>query len=160
MALSPKEIGRRIREVAEEVGVGRAEIADALGVDQNTISKLEMGTLDPIPGDYVLVIARLLKTDFGISSPVILMTWKPKRRSYFGNWPRQRQVTSSPSVALFHSVCRRKTSRLSFRSKDNRTFLLTEPEKPHHGCTKIKVEMRRNKKESVWALESSYSEHL
>ena len=64
MALSPKEIGRRIREVAEEVGVGRAEMADALGVDQNTISKLEMGTLDPIPGDYVLVIARLLKTDF------------------------------------------------------------------------------------------------
>lgn len=64
MALSPKEIGRRIREVADEVGVGKAEIADALGVGQETISKLEMGTLDPIPGDYILVIARLLKTDF------------------------------------------------------------------------------------------------
>lgn len=64
MALSPKEIGRRIREVAEEVGVGKAKIADALGVDQETISKLEMGTLDPIPGDYILVIARLLQTDF------------------------------------------------------------------------------------------------
>src|SRR5260370_1568918 len=64
MALSPKEIGRRIREITDEVGVGRAKIADALGVDQETISKLEMGTLDPIPGDYVLVIARLLQTDF------------------------------------------------------------------------------------------------
>lgn len=64
MPLTPKEIGRRIREVAEEVGVGRAEIAQALGVDEATISKLEMGTLEPIPGDYILVIARLLKTDF------------------------------------------------------------------------------------------------
>src|SRR5258708_10925689 len=64
MALSPKEIGRRIREVAYEVGVGRGEMADALGVGEETISKLEVGTLDPIPGDYVLVIARLLQTDF------------------------------------------------------------------------------------------------
>lgn len=61
MAFEPVEIGRRIRE---GVGIRRVELATACRVDENTISKLESGTLVPVPGDYVLIAARLLKTDF------------------------------------------------------------------------------------------------
>src|SRR5260370_14991065 len=87
---------------------------------------------------------------FGISSPVTFMMWKAEPKSYFANWPRQPLVTSSPFVALFHFVCQRKTSRLSFQSKGKRTFTRTEQGETRHGCTKIKVEMQRNKKENVW----------
>lgn len=64
MALSPKEIGRRIREVREQVGVEVSQIAEALGVDEKTVLKLENGVLPTIPGDYILVIARFLQSDF------------------------------------------------------------------------------------------------
>jgi len=39
-------------------------IAEALGVNIETIAKLEVGDLDPVPGDYILAISRLLQTDF------------------------------------------------------------------------------------------------
>ena len=50
MALGPKEIGRRIREVREQVGVEVSQIAGALGVDERTVLKLEDGELRSIPG--------------------------------------------------------------------------------------------------------------
>ncbi|MFI5366001.1 MAG: helix-turn-helix domain-containing protein [Candidatus Binatia bacterium] len=64
MALPPQEIGRRIRETREQVGLSVADLASALGVDPIAVERLEEGTLDPVPGDYVLIAARLLHTDF------------------------------------------------------------------------------------------------
>ncbi len=64
MAFPPSEIGRRIREVREQVGVSIEALAAACGCDEQDLEKLENGTLDPVPGDYVLIVARLLKTDF------------------------------------------------------------------------------------------------
>jgi Zn-dependent peptidase ImmA (M78 family)/transcriptional regulator with XRE-family HTH domain len=64
MALTPKEIGTRIREVREQVGIEIQTIAEALGVDVRTVKQLEAGDLAQIPGDYILIISRLLQTDF------------------------------------------------------------------------------------------------
>jgi Zn-dependent peptidase ImmA (M78 family)/transcriptional regulator with XRE-family HTH domain len=64
MAFPPKEIGTRIRAVREQLGVSVEEIAAACGVDAQIFQHLEAGTLDPVPGDYILIAARLLKTDF------------------------------------------------------------------------------------------------
>lgn len=64
MAFPKPEIGRRIREVREQLAVPREEMAAACGVDVLLIERLEEGTLDPVPGDYILIAARLLKTDF------------------------------------------------------------------------------------------------
>ena len=62
--LTNSEIGQRIRRAREEGGVPRARLAEALGVDESIISQLEDGTLDPLPGDYVLIAARALTKDF------------------------------------------------------------------------------------------------
>ena len=64
MALAKDEIGRRIRAVREELGMSVKELALACGTTDEIFSRLEAGTLDPIPGDYILIAARLLKTDF------------------------------------------------------------------------------------------------
>jgi Zn-dependent peptidase ImmA (M78 family)/transcriptional regulator with XRE-family HTH domain len=64
MALPPQEIGNRLRAVREQVGVSIEELASACGVTSADFSRLESGTLDPIPGDYILIAARMLKTDF------------------------------------------------------------------------------------------------
>ncbi|MDH5641373.1 MAG: ImmA/IrrE family metallo-endopeptidase [Nitrospira sp.] len=39
-------------------------MAQALGVDAGVVRQIEEGTLDPLPGDYVLIAARVLLTDF------------------------------------------------------------------------------------------------
>lgn len=62
--LSQREIGHRIREVREESGIAPRELAIALGVSVETVKRLEDGYLDPLPGDYVLIAARVLQTDF------------------------------------------------------------------------------------------------
>lgn len=64
MAFAPDEIGRRIRAIREQLGVAVNELAAACGCDTQKFQSLEAGTLDPVPGDYVLIAARLLKTDF------------------------------------------------------------------------------------------------
>jgi Zn-dependent peptidase ImmA (M78 family)/transcriptional regulator with XRE-family HTH domain len=64
MALSPEEIGRRIRSVREELGVSLKDLASACGTTDASFGRLEAGTLDPVPGDYILIAARMLKTDF------------------------------------------------------------------------------------------------
>jgi Zn-dependent peptidase ImmA (M78 family)/DNA-binding XRE family transcriptional regulator len=64
MALAKDEIGRRIRSVREELGISVQDLASACGAQESAISSLEAGTLDPLPGDYILIAARLLKTDF------------------------------------------------------------------------------------------------
>lgn len=64
MALTHGEIGRRIRKVREELGIAVDALAEACGVVQSTITSLEAGTLDPVPGDYILIASRILKTDF------------------------------------------------------------------------------------------------
>ncbi|MGO8854957.1 MAG: helix-turn-helix domain-containing protein [Steroidobacteraceae bacterium] len=64
MALPAEEIGRRIRIVREQVGTPRSALAEALGTDEETVGRLEAGTLVRLPGDYVLIAARLLRTDF------------------------------------------------------------------------------------------------
>jgi Zn-dependent peptidase ImmA (M78 family)/transcriptional regulator with XRE-family HTH domain len=64
MALPIEEIGRRIRTVREQVGILRSALAEALGTDEATVERLEAGTLVEVPGDYVLIAARLLHTDF------------------------------------------------------------------------------------------------
>lgn len=64
MALPHGEIGRRIREVRKELGVSLETLADACGVTSSTIENLEVGTLDPVPGDFILIASRVLKTDF------------------------------------------------------------------------------------------------
>ncbi|HVC94728.1 MAG TPA: XRE family transcriptional regulator [Pirellulales bacterium] len=64
MAFEKVEIGRRIRSVREELGVSVQDLAAACGAAESTITRLETGTLDPVPGDYILIAARLLKTDF------------------------------------------------------------------------------------------------
>lgn len=58
------EIGRRVRRVREEVGVSREELADALAVAPADVDRIEEGSLDQLPGDYVLTIAKILKVDF------------------------------------------------------------------------------------------------
>jgi Zn-dependent peptidase ImmA (M78 family)/transcriptional regulator with XRE-family HTH domain len=64
MALPANEIGRRIRQVREETGVAVSELARALGLDEGAVLSLEVGGIDPLPGDYVLIAARVLNTDF------------------------------------------------------------------------------------------------
>jgi Zn-dependent peptidase ImmA (M78 family)/transcriptional regulator with XRE-family HTH domain len=58
------EIGRRIRALREELGIPPTEIAAACGVEEAVIAQMEAGMLEPLPGDYVLIAARLLKVDF------------------------------------------------------------------------------------------------
>lgn len=64
MPLPHEEIGRRIHHVRKEIGISDQEMAVALGVGIEVVRRLEEGTLQPIPGDYILIIAQLLKTDF------------------------------------------------------------------------------------------------
>jgi len=64
MSLANDEIGRRIRTVREELGLSLHELASACGTTDATFGRLEAGELDPVPGDYILIAARLLKTDF------------------------------------------------------------------------------------------------
>jgi transcriptional regulator with XRE-family HTH domain len=64
MALSHDEIGRRINRVREELGIPIEALAEACGAAPSTIASLEAGTLDPVPGDYILIASRVLKTDF------------------------------------------------------------------------------------------------
>jgi Zn-dependent peptidase ImmA (M78 family)/transcriptional regulator with XRE-family HTH domain len=64
MPLHTSEIGRRIRQVREETGVTVSELARALGLDDAAVVSLEAGRIDPLPGDYVLIAARVLNTDF------------------------------------------------------------------------------------------------
>ena len=64
MALPPQEIAKRLRALREEVGVSIDELATACGITPAAYSKLEAGTMDLISGDYVLIAARILKTDF------------------------------------------------------------------------------------------------
>ncbi len=64
MALTHDEIGRRIRRVREELGIAIEALAQACGVASSTIASLEAGTLDPVPGDYILIVSRVLRTDF------------------------------------------------------------------------------------------------
>lgn len=64
MALPAAEIGKRIRAVREQLGLTLRDLCAALGVDESTAGRLENGSLDPIPGDYILIAARLLHTDF------------------------------------------------------------------------------------------------
>lgn len=64
MPLPPEEIGRRIKEVREEIGVSRTQLASVLGVQPSVVEHLEAGILSPIPGDYILLIAQAFRTDF------------------------------------------------------------------------------------------------
>lgn len=64
MALPPQEIGRRIRQVRKDLGISVEAVATACGTEPASVVKLEEGTLAPLPGDYILIAARLLKTDF------------------------------------------------------------------------------------------------
>ncbi|WP_426745043.1 XRE family transcriptional regulator [Myxococcus faecalis] len=64
MPLPPEEIGRRIKEVRIEVGFSPAQLAAILGVQPIVIEQLESGILSPVPGDYILILAQALKTDF------------------------------------------------------------------------------------------------
>ena len=64
MALTHGEIGRRIKKVREELGVAVEAVAEACGALPSTIASLEAGTLDPLPGDFILIASRVLKTDF------------------------------------------------------------------------------------------------
>ncbi len=64
MLLPAVEIGRRIREVREEVGTTQEALADVLGTTTQTVKQIEAGTLQSLPGDYILIIAKALKTDF------------------------------------------------------------------------------------------------
>lgn len=64
MPLPPTEIGSRIRTIREDLGKTRDELAEVLGVSPAVVASLEAGTLDPVPGDYVLLAARFLATDF------------------------------------------------------------------------------------------------
>ncbi len=64
MSLANDEIGRRIRTVREELGLSLRDLASACGTTDAIFGRLEAGELDPVPGDYILIAARLLKTDF------------------------------------------------------------------------------------------------
>lgn len=64
MALPHHEIGNRIRVVREQVSMNVSTVADALSVTEATVLALEDGQLDPIPGDYILIVSKLLETDF------------------------------------------------------------------------------------------------
>jgi Zn-dependent peptidase ImmA (M78 family) len=64
MALSVQEIGRRIQTVREQQSVTRLALAEALATDEATVERLEAGSLSELPGDYVLIVARVLQTDF------------------------------------------------------------------------------------------------
>ncbi|MBD3675683.1 MAG: ImmA/IrrE family metallo-endopeptidase [Planctomycetaceae bacterium] len=41
-----------------------SSVAGALNVNEATVLALENGQLDPIPGDYILIVSKLLETDF------------------------------------------------------------------------------------------------
>src|SRR5687768_911657 len=64
MSLPSVEIGRRLREVRESLEIPIASVASALGVPEGTVVEIEAGTLKELPGDYILVLARLYRTDF------------------------------------------------------------------------------------------------
>lgn len=62
--LTNTEIGQRIRLAREEGEIAVSRLAEALGVGEDVIQRLESGTLDPIPGDFILIAARVLTKDF------------------------------------------------------------------------------------------------
>jgi Zn-dependent peptidase ImmA (M78 family)/transcriptional regulator with XRE-family HTH domain len=64
MVLTHSEIGRRIHTVREELGIPIEALAKACGTAPSAITSLEAGTLDPVPGDYILIASRVLRTDF------------------------------------------------------------------------------------------------
>ncbi|HEX8699341.1 MAG TPA: ImmA/IrrE family metallo-endopeptidase [Myxococcaceae bacterium] len=59
-----KEIGKRIRQVRQEVGISTESLAQFVGVSPQEIDQIEAGKLEQLPGDYVLIIAQALNTDF------------------------------------------------------------------------------------------------
>jgi Zn-dependent peptidase ImmA (M78 family) len=64
MVLPPQEIGQRIKLIREQHAIPISELAAACGTSHEVIEQLEGGVLEPLPGDYILIIARRLNTDF------------------------------------------------------------------------------------------------
>lgn len=62
--LSPKEIGSRIARKRAEVGLSPIDLGKSIGVSTADVQRLEAGILDPVPGDWILLAARVLKVDY------------------------------------------------------------------------------------------------
>lgn len=64
MALPLVEIGERIRKIRTELAIPTNAIASALGTSEKVVTEIEEGRLLDLPGDYILIISHILKTDF------------------------------------------------------------------------------------------------
>jgi Zn-dependent peptidase ImmA (M78 family)/transcriptional regulator with XRE-family HTH domain len=92
MALPASEIGHRIKRIREESGISQSRLASALGTDVATVERLEDGSLDPIPGDFVLIAARTLHIDFRLLISTDLDDVEEETRKVF-------RALSNPSPA-------------------------------------------------------------
>jgi Zn-dependent peptidase ImmA (M78 family)/transcriptional regulator with XRE-family HTH domain len=63
-SLTNAEIGRRIAQKRESAGISRKDLATALGITADDVERVESGRYDDLPGDFVLIAARVLRTDF------------------------------------------------------------------------------------------------
>ncbi|SFH73076.1 ImmA/IrrE family metallo-endopeptidase [Planctomicrobium piriforme] len=66
MPFSSAEIGRRIRDIREQVSFPASSAAEALGISEADFLAIEDGRLNPIPGDYILILSRILEADFRV----------------------------------------------------------------------------------------------
>ena len=64
MPFDKKEIGNRVRQIRERLGLTHDFVATRVDVETSMIIAVENGDLDPLPGDLILYIADALSTDF------------------------------------------------------------------------------------------------
>lgn len=62
--LTPDEIGRRIRQARSDTGLSLRDAAERACIPVDDYQRLEEGSLSPLLGDYILLVAAALRVDF------------------------------------------------------------------------------------------------
>lgn len=62
--LTSREIGERIARKRAEGGISTDALASAMGISPADLERVERGEYDDLPGDFILIAAKVLRTDF------------------------------------------------------------------------------------------------
>jgi transcriptional regulator with XRE-family HTH domain len=94
--IGPVELGKTIRRLRKDNGLTQAQLAEAIGVDESYISKIETGRLPYTPSEETLrLLAQVLKAD-----PLELLALAQKT-------PDELQsIVGSPSAREFFELVR------------------------------------------------------
>lgn len=104
MALPSSEIGSRIRRIREELGISQSQLASALGADVANVERLEAGSLDPVPGDFILIAARIFNIDFRLLMSTELDDVEEETRKVFRVLTRP-SPTDLLTIRRFITLC-------------------------------------------------------